>query len=174
MTRTRWSAVLALSVITLCTFSACTSSTQDTDGSKSEQTSTSDSTSAPVTTREPKAVSAIDPCELLTPDNGAALVGAGAQQNKYGSAHRCEYENLATYATVSVGVDTYDPTLLLYGIKITDTSADLALWASSSSQLVVVEGDVIFTIIVMPASGEYLPFAKQAAVMVLANYEAMN
>jgi hypothetical protein len=112
------------------------------------------------------------PCEILTLANAAQLVGAAAAQQPLSAAtHRCEYENPSTNATISVGVDTYDPAIAIYGDAVTGLSADQALWAPSSSQLILVKGNLVLTIIAMsadPAEGSKA-LAIRAGGMVLAN-----
>ncbi len=112
------------------------------------------------------------PCDLLTPAVAADLIGAGAVQQPLSAAtHRCEYENPTTHATVSIGVDTYDPTLALYGEPVAGLSADKALWAGSSSQLILVKATTILTIITMSAdpAEDSKALAIRAGGMVLAS-----
>lgn len=139
----------------------------------SETTRTSDaSATAEAIGTSARAAALPKPCDILTPANAAKLVGAGATQQPLSAAtHRCEYENPTTSATISVGVDTYDPTLALYGEAVTGLAADQAFWAPSSSQLILVKGNVMLTIVAMsadPAEGSKA-LAIRAAGLVLAN-----
>ena len=163
--------VMALSLTLVVT--AC-SSASTTPGEAPARTTTTptqaNATQAHATPANPAALP--NPCDILTPANAAALIGAGAVKQPLSAAtHRCEYENPTTLATISVGVDTYDPKIALYGEPVTGLAADKAIWAQSSSQLILVKGNLILTVITMsanPAEGSKA-LAIRAAGMVLAN-----
>jgi hypothetical protein len=162
---------MALSLVLVVT--AC-SSASTTPGEAPARTTTTpiqaNATQAHATPANPATLPS--PCDILTPANAAALIGAGAVKQPLSAAtHRCEYENPTTHATISVGVDTYDAKIALYGEPVTGLSADKAIWAQSSSQLILVKGTVILTIITMsadPAEGSKA-LAIRAGGIVLAN-----
>jgi len=168
--------VMALSLVLVVT--AC-SSASTTPGEAPARTTTTptqanatqaNATQANATPANPAALP--NPCDILTPANAAALIGAGAVKQPLSAAtHRCEYENPTTLATISVGVDTYDPKIALYGEPVTGLSADKAIWAQSSSQLILVKGNLILTIVTMSANPAEAnkALAIRAGGMVLAN-----
>jgi hypothetical protein len=139
-------------VLTACGSTAATPGGASAPTTTPTQANSTQANATPANSTQPNAGGLPKPCDLLTKAIATELIGAGAVQLPLSAAsNRCEYDDDATGAIISVGVDTYDPAVPLIGETVTGLSADKAMWAPSSSQLDVVKGTTILTIIAASA-----------------------